>query len=106
MPAGVDLRVPARWLGDTEQPIDLREQDGQGATLAQHLEERGWMPFRQGLAQFLPDPLRHQGVHFPGLHHLPHQCHGLRGHTETQFPVAGRKTGHPENPDRVFRKGG
>ncbi len=103
MVARVDFRVAARVLGYAEQPIQFRQQPAQGAAIPQRQEHPGWRRLHEPPGQFLPDPLRHQGVDFSGLHHAAHQGQGVVGDGEAG--KAGGEAGHPEDADRVLGEG-
>ncbi len=61
MHAGVDLRVMLRRLGYAEQPVDLRHQHRERATLTQHFDEARGMGLDERTPKFLADPLGRQG---------------------------------------------
>ena len=105
MHAAVDLRVMQGGLRHAEQRIDFRQQFGQGAAVAQHLDKYIGTRFHQGAGDFLPAALGGQCLQLTGLAQLAHQRQGFLGHPETERCIAGGKTGDAQHPQRVFGEG-
>ena len=102
MHARVDFRMVLRRLRHAVQTVNFRQQHFQRAAVAQHLQHARRPRCQQTFGQFLPDAFADQGIHFPGGHHVLHQCQCLFGHCECGEPR--RKTRHPQNAHRVFAK--
>ncbi len=54
---------------------------------------------------FLPYPFCHQCIHFPGLHHGPHQRQRFSGHHKPEVVPARGKPRHTQDAHRILRKG-
>ncbi len=120
-PALADLAGPHQQAGSAHaqrrllvravvQPLlalCIEQQPGQDAgcraAVEQHLQHAAGMPLHQAAGQLLPDPLRDQGIHFSGRHHLLQQRQGLGRNTE--LGPARRKTRNAQQPHGVFLEG-
>ncbi len=100
--ARIHFRVPALGLRDAPQGVDLRIDPGQRPARAQDLQEGIRPRLAEGPVRFLPHPLGHQGVDFPGADHLAHQVVRLPRYAETEIGEAGREPGHAQYPDGIL----
>ncbi|MNN87538.1 hypothetical protein D3C81_2051060 [compost metagenome] len=103
MHAGVHLGVVIGPLGHAPQAVQLGQQAGEGAAVAQHLEHARGPGLHQAARQLLPDALWHQGVHFALCHHLAHQRCGFRRNGEIMKTCG--KACQAQDAHRVFAIG-
>ncbi|MCY1313029.1 hypothetical protein D9M70_635130 [compost metagenome] len=105
MGAGVHLGVMLGRLRHAEQLIQLRQPGGEGATVAQHLDELVRARLHQGAGNFFPAAFRSQGVKFAGFGDVSHQLQGFLGHGEAQWCIARGETRHPQYPQGILGEG-
>ena len=103
--AGVHLGVMGCRLRDAEQGIEFRQQLGQGAAVAQHLDEHIGARLHQRAGNFLPAAFRGERAQFAGLGELAHQRQGFRRHAEAQRCVARGEAGDAQHAQRVLGEG-
>ncbi len=102
MHARVDFRVPARWLRNPIERVDLGEDSLQRTTTAQSLEEDVGPRLTERALRFLPDPLRNQCVNLAGRDHTLHEHTRIVGYAEAQIGVTSGKARDAEDPHGVF----
>ena len=101
---GIDLGVVLFGLGHAEQGLQLRQQPGQGAAVAQHLHEYLGIALTQGALHFHPYALRRQVGQFVLVDNLGHQGEGFRGDAKPQVGIAGGEAGGAQYPQRVLHE--
>ena len=98
--ARVHLGVVVGALGHAPQAVQLGQQHGQRAALAQHLEHARRPLFHEAARHLLPHTLGHEVVHLAIGHHLAHQRQRFGGNGEVA--EARSKARHAQDAHRVF----
>ena len=100
MGTGVHLGVVLGPLRHAPQAVQLGQQPGQRAAVAQHLHHSRRVVFHQPARQLLPHALGHQGVDLTVGHHLPHQRQRLG--RQREGGKARCEARHAQQAHRVF----
>ena len=94
-----------RGLRHAEQRIDFREQCGERAAVAHHLDEHLRVGAAYGKLDFREHPLCSEVREFAACRDSAHQGEGLRRYTEAAAGKSPRETRHPQHAQRILAEG-